>query len=65
MDAEKEDSPSIVDARSDRLARFRGAHRMIIDGVKKGGKIYSDSLPAYKSLPTLDFVHETVNHVNS
>ena len=36
---------------------------MIVDGVEKGGKVYSDSLPAYKSLPTLEFVHETVNHV--
>jgi transposase-like protein len=36
---------------------------MILNGVEKGGKVYSDSLPAYKSLPTLEFVHETVNHM--
>ena len=36
---------------------------MIVDGVQKGSKVYSDSYPAYKSLPTLEFVHETVNHV--
>jgi hypothetical protein len=31
--------------------------------VQKGGKIYSDCFPPYKSLPELEFVHETVNHV--
>jgi hypothetical protein len=36
----------------------------ILKNVEKGGKIYSDALPAYKSLPTLEFVHETVNHMN-
>ncbi|HVZ83648.1 MAG TPA: IS1595 family transposase [Terracidiphilus sp.] len=36
---------------------------MIVDSVEKGGKIYSDAFPAYKSLPTLEFVHETVNHM--
>ncbi len=36
---------------------------MILANVEKGGKIYSDSYPAYKSLATKEFVHETVNHL--
>jgi transposase-like protein len=35
----------------------------ILENVQKGGTVYSDSFPAYKSLPTLEFVHEAVNHV--
>lgn len=35
----------------------------ILNNVQKGGKIYSDCFPPYKSLPELEFVHETVNHV--
>jgi ISXO2-like transposase domain/Transposase zinc-ribbon domain len=35
----------------------------ILANIEKGGKIYSDSLPAYKSLPSLDFIHEAVNHM--
>jgi transposase-like protein len=35
----------------------------ILNNVHKGGKIYSDSYPGYKSLPEMEFVHETVNHV--
>jgi transposase-like protein len=35
----------------------------ILNNVEKGSTIYSDSLPAYKSLPEMNFVHDTVNHV--
>jgi transposase-like protein len=35
----------------------------ILKNIEKGGKVYSDSLPAYKSLPAMEFVHETVNHM--
>jgi transposase-like protein len=35
----------------------------ILNNIEKGGKIYSDALPAYKSLPAMEFVHETVNHM--
>jgi hypothetical protein len=35
----------------------------ILENITKGSKIYSDALPAYKSLPTMGFVHETVNHM--
>jgi transposase-like protein len=35
----------------------------ILENVERGGKVYSDSYPAYKSLANLDFVHEAVNHV--
>jgi len=36
----------------------------ILNNIEKGGKVYSDGLQAYKSLPAMEFVHETVNHVN-
>jgi transposase-like protein len=35
----------------------------ILANVEKGSKIYSDQLVAYKSLPAMDFVHKTVNHL--
>jgi hypothetical protein len=35
----------------------------ILNNIEKGSKVYSDALPAYKALPALDFVHETVNHM--
>jgi transposase-like protein len=35
----------------------------ILENVQKGAKVYSDSYPAYKSLPAMEFVHEAVNHV--
>jgi len=35
----------------------------ILSNIEGGSKIYSDNLPSYKNLPTLQFVHETVNHV--
>lgn len=36
----------------------------ILQNVSPGSKIYTDSLPEYKNLKNLDFVHEAVNHVN-
>ena len=36
----------------------------ILDNVKRGSTIYSDGLRDYMPLRSLDFVHETVNHVN-
>jgi transposase-like protein len=36
----------------------------ILNNIDKGSKVYSDALPAYKSLPAMEFVHETVNHMN-
>jgi transposase-like protein len=35
----------------------------ILNNVEPGGKVYSDSYPAYKALGKMDFVHDTVNHV--
>ena len=35
----------------------------ILNNIEKGGKVYSDALPAYKVLPAMEFVHETVNHM--
>jgi transposase-like protein len=35
----------------------------ILDNVEEGSKIYSDGLNDYKSLPSLNFVHEAVDHV--
>jgi hypothetical protein len=35
----------------------------ILNSVEKGSTVYSDSFGAYKALPTLEFVHDTVNHV--
>jgi len=36
----------------------------ILANVEKGSTIYSDGLSDYKPLQQIDFVHETVNHVN-
>lgn len=36
----------------------------ILNNVEKKSKVYSDGLRDYKSLPALDFVHQTVDHVN-
>ncbi len=36
----------------------------ILKNVEKGSTIYSDGLQDYKQLPKLEFVHETVNHIN-
>ena len=36
----------------------------ILNNIEKGSTIYSDRLPEYKSLKQMDFVHETVNHLN-
>jgi transposase-like protein len=35
----------------------------ILANVQKGGKVYTDGLPAYKGLEALEFIHEAVNHV--
>lgn len=35
----------------------------ILNNVEKGSKVYSDGLNAYESLKTMEFIHETVNHV--
>jgi transposase-like protein len=35
----------------------------ILANVEKRSKIYSDGLPGYSSLKTMEFVHETVNHI--
>ena len=37
---------------------------LILNNVEKGSTVYSDSFGAYKALPALEFVHDTVNHVN-
>ena len=37
---------------------------MILDNVAKGSKVYTDGLGAYSNLKALEFVHETVNHVD-
>jgi ISXO2 transposase-like protein/transposase-like zinc ribbon protein len=36
----------------------------ILANVNQGSKVFTDSLPAYKSLHKLDFIHEAVNHVD-
>jgi transposase-like protein len=36
----------------------------ILTNVEKGSTIYSDGLQEYKNLKNMDFVHETVNHLN-
>jgi len=36
----------------------------IIGNIEKGSTIYSDGLSDYKPLRKMEFVHETVNHVN-
>jgi transposase-like protein len=36
----------------------------ILNNIEKGSSIYSDGLGEYKSLKTMNFVHETVNHLN-
>lgn len=35
----------------------------ILDNVEKGSTIYTDGLSAYSSLPAMEFIHETVNHI--
>jgi transposase-like protein len=35
----------------------------ILANVEKGSTVYSDGLPGYNSLKTMEFVHETVNHI--
>jgi hypothetical protein len=37
---------------------------VILENVSKGSKVYTDKLGAYANLKTLEFVHETVNHIN-
>ncbi len=36
----------------------------ILENVSKGSTVYTDGLPDYGNLSKLDFVHETVNHVD-
>ncbi len=36
----------------------------ILNNIEKGSTIYSDGLRDYMGLKTMDFVHETVNHLN-
>ncbi len=36
----------------------------ILANIEKGSTIYSDGLADYKPLKNMEFVHETVNHVN-
>lgn len=36
----------------------------ILANVEKGSTVYSDGLRDYKQLPKLEFIHETVNHVD-
>jgi transposase-like protein len=36
----------------------------ILNNVEKGSTVYSDGFGAYTALPGLEFVHDTVNHVN-
>jgi transposase-like protein len=36
----------------------------IIGNIEKGSTIYSDGLADYRPLRKMEFVHETVNHVN-
>jgi len=45
------------------LGRFALSARCDPEHIEKGGKVYSDALPAYKVLPAMEFVHETVNHM--
>jgi transposase-like protein len=35
----------------------------ILENIEKGSTIYTDGLSAYSSLPAMQFIHETVNHV--
>lgn len=35
----------------------------ILENIQKGSTVYSDAYPGYKSLAKMDFVHDTVNHV--
>lgn len=35
----------------------------ILEQIEKGSTVYTDSAPAYDSLKTREYVHETVNHV--
>lgn len=35
----------------------------ILNNIEKGSKVYTDGLSAYSSLPAMEFIHETVNHV--
>jgi transposase-like protein len=36
----------------------------ILRNIEKGSTVYSDGLSDYKPLRNMEFVHETVNHVN-
>jgi len=36
----------------------------ILENIETGSTIYSDGLTEYKSLKTMNFIHETVNHLN-